>query len=144
MSLINWFEQEKGWNPVYEAARNGHKEVVMLLIEHGAKQVRSSFTADMKDLIHYPLYLLHRTMLWRAHLIAFRMPLVKIRRNHLIIVWLWSTGLGRREDWTQLRYGLWQPAGHSHCTVQLRQVPPKWLKQWSNWGLVSADILSCY
>jgi len=63
MALINWFEQEKGWNPVYEAARNGHKEVVMLLIEHGAKQVRSSFTADMQDLIHYPLCLLHRAML---------------------------------------------------------------------------------
>jgi len=32
--------------PVYNAARKGHKEVVMLLIEHGAKQVCFSFLTN--------------------------------------------------------------------------------------------------
>ena len=56
MALINWFEQEKGWNPVYEAARKGHSEVVMHLIEHGAKQVRSSFTVVICRTLYIILY----------------------------------------------------------------------------------------
>ena len=63
MALINWFEQEKGWNPLYEAARSGRNEVVMLLIEHGAKQVRFILLLICRTLYIYGLYLLHRTML---------------------------------------------------------------------------------
>ena len=54
VALINWFEQERGWNPLYEAARSGRNEVVMFLIEHGAKQVRSILLLiRMQDLIDY-------------------------------------------------------------------------------------------